>query len=165
MIVVSDTTVLSTLYLIDKVDWLRQLFGEIIIPEAVFDELKELEKFGHDIGKFQNSVWIAVRSIKSPDLVKELGKYLDTGESEAIALALEVNADYLLIDERKGSEKATEMGITTIGLLRVILELKQRKLIPLVKPVLDDIKHKGGFWISKKLYKRVLLAANEDFTS
>lgn len=86
---------------------------------------------------------------------------LDRGESEAIALAVEIKADYLLIDERKGSQKAEELGLSTIGLLRVILELKTNGIIVAVKPVLEEIRQKGGFWISKELYHRVLAAAEE----
>ena len=95
-------------------------------------------------------------------MVAELQQSLDVRESEAIALALETKADYLLIDERKGSHKADSLGVPTIGLLRVILELKSRKIIPLVRPVLDEIKETGGFWLSDRLYARVLEAAGEE---
>jgi predicted nucleic acid-binding protein len=74
---------------------------------------------------------------------------------------LEVQADYLLIDERKGSQRALELGVPTIGLLRVILELKLRRIIPEVKTVLDEMRETGGFWMGEALYQRVLEAAGE----
>lgn len=161
MIVISDTTIISTLYLIDKLYWLNELFPKVYIPPAVYHELLELEAADFDLQSFHQAKWIEVKSVKDQVLVRKLEGFLDRGESEAIALALECKAHFLLIDERKGSKKAHELGIPTLGLLRIILELKSRELIPLVKPVLDDIQEKGGFWLSKNLYKHVLTAAGE----
>ncbi|MDZ4679659.1 MAG: hypothetical protein SH848_03660 [Saprospiraceae bacterium] len=101
MIVVSDTTALSTLYLIDRLDLLKQMFGQVIIPQAVFDELLELELSGYDINIFKKADWLIVKDANHHHLISELQKELDLGESEAIVLALEKMADYLLIDERK----------------------------------------------------------------
>ena len=161
MIVVSDTTALSTLYLINRMEWLGSLFGQVLIPEAVYAELLELEAAGHDLQVIRTADWLRVLPVKNLQLVSELQQGLDVGESEAIVLALETQADYLLIDERKGSRQADALGIPTIGLLRVILELKARKIIAQVKPVLDEIKMAGGFWLSDRLYARVLEAAGE----
>ncbi|MEM6799909.1 MAG: DUF3368 domain-containing protein [Bacteroidota bacterium] len=161
MIVISDTTILSTLYLIGKLDWIKKLFAEIYIPSAVYQELLELESAGYDLSVFHEARWIKIKSIQNQSLVQKLKEDLDIGESEAIALAIESNADFLLIDERKGSRKAQELGIPTLGLLRLILELKERGIIQLVKPVLDNIKNKGGFWLSAALYTKILEAAGE----
>ena len=132
-----------------------------MIPQAVFEELQELGKVGHDISVFEKSSWLKVEQVQDADLVTRLLADLDIGESESIVLALETKADFLLIDERKGSQKASEMGVSTIGLLRVVLELKDRGIIPAVKPVLDDMHKTGGFWLGKTLYQRVLAAARE----
>ena len=161
MIVVSDTTALSTLYLINQIEWLSTLFGQVLIPDAVYEELLELETNGHDMTLMKEAKWLVVQSVKDQPLVTELRQDLDQGESEAIVLALETKADYLLIDERKGSNKADSLGVPTIGLLRVILELKKQHIIPLVRPVLDEMRLTGGFWLSERLYLRVLEAAEE----
>jgi predicted nucleic acid-binding protein len=161
MIVVSDTTVLSTLFLMGRLDWLEQLFGQVIIPQSVFNELLELESFGHDVSVFKKASWFVVESASNQQLIADFSKELDLGESEAIVLALEKKADFLLIDERKGTRKATELGLQTIGLLRVVIELKDRKIISVVRPYLDAMRQTGGFWISDRLYSKVLESAGE----
>lgn len=115
MIVVSDTTILSTLYLIDRLDWLKDLFGAVIIPKAVEAELLELERAGYDLQVFEKAHWLKVESVKDMKLLEELMMDLDIGESEAIALTIQTMADFLLIDERKGSEIANSLRISTIG--------------------------------------------------
>jgi predicted nucleic acid-binding protein len=161
MIVVSDTTALSSLYLINELDWLGVIFGRVIIPHAVYQELLELEAAGYNLQVFHEASWLEIQTVQNTDLVNELCQFLDEGESEAIALAVEIEADYLLIDERKGSQKAVELGVSTIGLLRVILELKEKGVIPLVKPVLDDLRGTGGFWVGQRLYDHILEVAGE----
>lgn len=82
------------------------------------------------------------------------------GESEAIALAKETRADYLLIDERKGSLVAQKLGVQTLGLLGVIALAKEQGQINEAKPLLVRLK-KSGFWVSDKLIQRVLARLNE----
>jgi predicted nucleic acid-binding protein len=86
---------------------------------------------------------------------------LDVGEAEAIALAKELAADLLLMDGRRGRDIAARLGLRVIGLLGVLIEAKHRGMIPAVKPILDDLKAKAGFWVSQQLYARVLQAAGE----
>ena len=90
-----------------------------------------------------------------------LSAELDEGEAEAIALAAELNAGLLLMDERKGRIVAARLGIRFIGLLGILIEAKQRDIIPLVKPCVDSLISQAGFWIGKDLYGQVLQAAGE----
>lgn len=116
---------------------------------------------GHDLRVIESADWLMVNTVQNQQLVQQLSLELDLGESEAIALAIETKADYLLIDERKGSLRAADLGVPTIGLLRVILELKLRGIIDQVRPVIDSMRQTGGFWLSEALYQRVLQAAGE----
>jgi predicted nucleic acid-binding protein len=86
---------------------------------------------------------------------------LDRGEAEAIALALELNADLLLIDERKGRVAASQLGIRVVGILGMLVEAKQRGFVSAIKPIVDDLIRQAGFWIRNDLYNRVLQSVNE----
>ena len=86
---------------------------------------------------------------------------LDIGEAEAIALAVEVKADLLLLDERLGHKIASRLGLSVIGLLGVLLNAKRRGFLAGVRPVLDAVIAVAGFWDSGRLYSRVLDEAGE----
>ena len=95
------------------------------------------------------------------EAVQRLQSELDAGESAAIALAVEVSADLILADERKGRRKAAEMGLEVVGLLGVISEAKRRGLIPACRPVIDALERDAHFWISTRLRERFLALAGE----
>ena len=86
---------------------------------------------------------------------------MHAGESEAIALAVAVGADLLLIDERRGRKIAARFGLKFIGLLGALTEAKHKRTIPAVKPVLDELIAKSGFWINDSLYRYVLGSTGE----
>ena len=160
MIVISDTSCIGYLIIIDKLFLLKDNFSEIIIPQTVHKEVLQLSE-KYDLSKYLHSDWISINTIKNNKLYSELLKIVDEGESEAIVLSQEINADLLLIDERKGTEIARSFGIRTIGLLGVLLLSKEKKLIPLIQPVSDELIANTTFRISKILYTNVLKHANE----
>jgi predicted nucleic acid-binding protein len=121
LIVVADTSPLNYLIEIDCIGLLHQLYGTIIVPRAVAYELT------HSDAPMKVRLWVE----RLPDWVVERGSSsqpdpglvsLDYGEREAIQIALEVNADLLLIDERRGSKEAERRGLTVTGTLGVLLE-------------------------------------------
>lgn len=83
------------------------------------------------------------------------------GEAEAIALALELNADRLLIDEQLGRQEASNLGIEITGILGILVAAKVRRLIPSVQPIMDALIAQAGFLIHPSLYIRILQAADE----
>jgi uncharacterized protein len=94
-------------------------------------------------------------------VVTALEDKLDRGEAEAITLAVELQADLLLMDERLGRAEAARFGLRFIGILGVLIEAKGRGLLQRVEPILDALQHDAGFRVSEALRARVLQAAGE----
>ncbi len=161
MIVVSDTSPIANLAVVGQLDLLRQLYGQVIIPPAVLAEIKRIGPEHSAVRAIETAAWITTQPVVNQTAVASLKLELDEGEAEAIALALELSADLLLVDERKGRMIATRLGLKFIGLLGVLVAAKQGGWLAQVKPVVDDLRHKAGFWISDELYTEVIRFANE----
>lgn len=158
MIVVSNTSPINNLAGIGQLSLLQQIYGQIVIPNAVYRELTDIPVAGTiEVKTFE---WIEKREVTNSTLVKTLELEIDEGEAEAIALAIELNADLLLIDERIGRIVASRLGLKFVGVLGVLLEAKSQGLISTVKPLLDRLSA-SGFWINEKLYNQVLNLAGE----
>jgi predicted nucleic acid-binding protein len=116
MIVVSNTTPLIGLATIQRFDLLRQLFGKIYIAQAVYDEAvtagREEGGAKHEVS---TATWIETVPVKDQLAVEVLLDELDRGEAETIVLARELGADWVLMDEKKGRRKVTELGFDKIG--------------------------------------------------
>lgn len=109
----------------------------------------------------QSFDWIQTRQVTNRILVEVLQHELDIGEAEAIALSLELEADQVLIDERRGRIVAARLNLRYTGILGILVEAKGQGLIPAVKPLLDALINQAGFWIAEPLYNRVLQIAGE----
>lgn len=160
MIVVSDTTPLSELAKIGKLDLLQAVFGRVIIPQQVY---KELTTGNHPaVLAVKSALWLEIRAINNQQLIQQLQLEtdLDLGESSAIILAEELKAEQLLIDEKAGRKIAISRGLPIIGLVGVIILAKEQKLIDNVQDILDDLISKGTR-ISPKLYNYALITAGE----
>ncbi|AIE76293.1 DUF3368 domain-containing protein [Synechocystis sp. PCC 7338] len=95
-------------------------------------------------------------------MLNTLAQMLDPGESEAIALAIEIDAERLLIDERLGRDIATNYGLKLRGLLGLLINAKQQGMIPMLRPILDRLIKQAGFRVSPTLYARILQEAGEE---
>ncbi len=93
--------------------------------------------------------------------MKLLSRELDKGEAEAIALALELRADQVLIDERRGRRIAARLNLRYTGILGILVEAKNRGLISEVKPLLDALINQAVFWVAAPLYSSVLQIVDE----
>lgn len=106
--------------------------------------------------------WLKVVSPSSVEMPLDLqNTRLDAGEKAAIALVLAYDADLLLIDERAGFRVAQALNIRTLGVLGILLEAKSQRMIDAIKPFLDRLRDEVGFWISDRVYEKVLLLADE----
>jgi uncharacterized protein len=155
MVVVSDTSPITNLLKIGQLNLLKDVFQKVIVPEKVHDELLEWKKLGADISEYENADWFEVVTPADYSLVRQLQIQLDSGESEAIALASELKSDYLLIDERRGWNIAKSMGINAIGIVGVLLHAKKTGLVNNVMPIIDDLRTKAGFWLTDSFYSQI----------
>ncbi len=161
MIVVSNTSPIINLAAVGQLGLLRQLSGHIVIPRAVHHEIVAAGAGQPGAAEVTTLDWIEIQRAANGALVASLQLELHEGEAEAIAITLELEADLLLLDERKARSIASRLGVKTIGLLAVLIEAKHARLIPTVRPIVDSLVEKAGFWIGHELYERVLLAAGE----
>jgi predicted nucleic acid-binding protein len=86
---------------------------------------------------------------------------VDSGEAEAIALATELKADHLLIDERKGRRLAAQLGLSVVGLLGVVLMAKRRSLIPSARSLLLRLDQEAGVYLGNELKETALRTVGE----
>lgn len=140
---------------------LRQFFGEITIAQAVFDETvtKGRESGGAKL-EIARAHWISVVPVKDHLAVAVLLDELDAGEAETIVLARELNADWVLMDEKKGRRKLTELGLPKIGTLGILLKAKQANLIPNIQPEIIKLRE-NSISLSQHVIEAVLRQAGE----
>jgi len=159
VIVVSDTSPITNLSAIGQLDLLRYLYGSTVIPQAVYNEMVAAGKPVPGAIEVQTLSWIQVQNIDDVQRVAALQASqdnIDLGEAEAIALALELNAGLLLMNERRGRALAQSCGLNVTGLLGILLQAKRKELISLVKPVVDELIEKAAFRLSRQLYLSIL---------
>ena len=159
MVVISDTSVISNLLQIDHLHLLPTLFGQATIPPSVHRELTQMS--GSHRFVMADFPWLEVKHLNDYDLATKLQALLDSGESEAIALAEEMNADVLLIDEAKGRKVAKDRGIPVTGLLGVLLAAKDQQHIPAITPLMDRLIQDANFRIGAALYHLIRTEAGE----
>lgn len=161
MLIVSDTSPISNLLLIDRLSLLKAVYQSIVVPPKVHSEVLALAQFGEDISAYLTADWIEIKAPTDHSLVRHLLQKLEEGEAEAIALAKELQADYLLIDERKGWKIADDMGIASIGLIGVLLKAKNEGYLQAVMPVVDELRTRAEFWIKDSFYAQIRVLASE----
>jgi predicted nucleic acid-binding protein len=161
MITVSNTTPLIGLAVIGHFELLHQLFGEIHIAEAVRNEAVLA---GREEGGAKREVsaadWIRVVRVQDRLAVDVLLDELDTGEAETIVLARELGADWVLMDEKKGRRKLTQLGIRKMGTVGILLKAKQEGLLSIIRPELETLRSRG-FSLSRSVIDAVLQQAGE----
>ena len=153
MIVVSDTSPITALLAVEKAELLKQLFAEVVIPNAVETELLRTHP--------ALPAWLHVQPLQNSAKANLYARSVDRGEAEAIALAEELHADHLLIDERKGRRLAQQHGVPVVGLLGVVLLAKRARLISSARVLLQELDAKAGIYLTDELKNAALKTVGE----
>lgn len=154
-VVISNASPLIGLIGIDLLHILRELWGNIIIPEAVYGEvvIKGSGKPGASIIADACKDWIKVFTVKNRQEVRALQTVLDEGEAEVIALGQEINAGLLLLDNKEPRLFAKTVDLKVIGTIGIIKLAWQKGLINSPIDELHKLKS-NGFWIDDSLIER-----------
>jgi predicted nucleic acid-binding protein len=160
-LIIADTGPLIALAISGQLQLLHQLFEQILIPEAVFSELRinSSRPGARVLAASLDSGWLKTVATAPP--AKGLLHTLDQGEAEAITLAACKNLP-LLIDEARGRIAARKEGIQIFGTGALLIQAKRQKLIPDVKSILDQMQN-SGYRISSSLRQEILKRAGESF--
>lgn len=153
---VSNTGPLIVLYETGLLPVLCQMYGEVLVPLAVYNEISRVEE---GVKLFDVNPWIRVVEVKGKELVRVLLAFLDEGEAEAITLAKESNLP-ILLDERKGRRIAKSLGVRVEGTLGLLVRAKRRGLVSSVRELIKQILLKG-YYLSQELIEEVLRMAGE----
>ena len=155
--VISNATPIISLCSVHHEHILKELFNHIVIPEAVENELRVLERPGSD---FSDNSLVEVEAVKNEDLVHLLMKDLDRGESETIALAKQRKADIVIIDEIAGYQIAKHFDLPVVRTLSVMKTAKERGIIKKIAPLLSEMVQKGR-WYSIDVIEKFLKIVGE----
>jgi predicted nucleic acid-binding protein len=153
MIVVSDTTAITTLLKAGEERLLLQLFDAVTIPQAVWDELHAFHSRLPDCVK--------LRQVTDPSQRLPGTETLGRGEAEAIKLAREIRGDLFLTDDRRARVAATRLGISSAGLLALLVQAKQKGRISSVRNLIGRLEAKGGLYLSDSAKAEALKSAGE----
>jgi predicted nucleic acid-binding protein len=156
--VIANNTPLVALWVLGLLSLLRDLYGEILVPETVYQEFIATDPALRQ-SALDGSPWIRVVSLSNPQHAR-VYVGLDQGEAEVLALAEEYRARLVIIDERKGRRYADRLGISLTGTLGVLLLAKERGLIAALAPLLDGLRD-AGLFIDDSLVEKVLALAGE----
>jgi len=150
-IFVADTSPLIAFERLGQLELLQSILGKLYIPPTVREEA---------FGSNPLSEWIEERQLSQPLAPRIMAVSLGPGEREAIALALELKATRLLLDDLPARRLASSLGLEIIGTLGLLLWAKEQGLLPAVRPWVDTLLREG-FYISERLLAEVLSTAGE----
>lgn len=164
MPVVSNTSPILNLAIIEELSLLREQFGEVLIPGAVLEELRVEENLPGSQGVRDaiKAGWIRIEAVKQDPLVTAMQRDLDKGEAEAIALAIQVNAEWVLMDERDGRKAARSMKLKVIGVLGILLKARRGGRLRSLKQAMDRLREKAGFYVREDLSSAIIREGEEE---
>lgn len=160
-LVISNASPIMNLAIIGQLDLLKQFFSEIHITQAAWKETVLDGEGKAGVSEIKKAKWIKVAKVQETPLVQLLKKDLDTREAETIAYALQKKNALVILDEDDAREIADFCGIEKTGVIGILMRAKLENKVPLLKPLLDKLRNKAGFWIKDSLYQEALKAVGE----
>lgn len=158
--VVSNSSPIIHLAKIGHLDLLHDRFGEVLIPQAVYEECVIDGRARPEAAAIKRATWLRVTPVVNKDLIRLLSAEVDRGEAEAIALALEQQAALILLDDADAREKARLYHLKITGILGILLGAKRSGKLVSLTEALTDLS-RTGFWLSQSLREQLLREAGE----
>ena len=158
MLVVSNTSPILNLALIDRLSLIREQFTTVTIPKGVLEELRVGENLpgSKKILDALDAKWLQVEEIQDSAMLRILKRELDAGEAEAIAMALETRAQWVLLDESEARRITKDLGLKVTGVLGILLRACRQKRITSLRTEMERLREKAGFYISDPLFEDLL---------
>jgi predicted nucleic acid-binding protein len=158
---ISNSSPLILYARIGRLELLRRVFGELMVPASVYDEVVVRGAGMSGATAVASDAWIRRQAVANRDLIELFLGEVDVGEAEAIALATEIGGEVVVIlDDRKGRRLARARQVEIVGSAGVLLLAKNHGVIPLVRPVLDELRA-AGLRLGDLAYHRALTDAGE----
>ncbi|MBX3730671.1 MAG: DUF3368 domain-containing protein [Candidatus Sumerlaeia bacterium] len=145
---VSNTSPLIVLAKAGLERLLRDAYERVLVPEEVATELGSIPSF------------VVVQALQNRRLIEELAVELDRGEAAAVALAVEVQADAVVLDDRKGRLVAQRLGLPVTGTLGLVVQAKRSDRLASARTAIDQLRD-VGLYLSPQLVREALSAAGE----
>ncbi|WP_435184615.1 DUF3368 domain-containing protein [Halobellus sp. EA9] len=158
-VVVSDTSPLLNLALIERLNLLRNQFSDVTVPRRVWEELTEGEEGLDALRELRDDDFLSIVEVERSDLFVEIFHELDRGETAAICYAVEHGADLVLLDERDGRRVARRHDLEVTGVIGILLRGAKVDEVELEQEL--DALREAGFWISDDLYEQILSEADQ----
>jgi len=163
--VVCDSSTLIHLAVIGRLNLLKDLYGKLTVPPAVWREVVEQGSGYQEVEEVEaahRDGWIEIKPSTNDALLRSLKHDLDDGEAEVIALAVEHEASLVLLDESEARRTAARFELKKTGAVGVLIRAKLEGRIETLSPELDRLRTQGGFWIEESLYRQALQAVGEE---
>jgi predicted nucleic acid-binding protein len=161
---ISDSSTIIHLAKIGRLNLLREFHKKIFMPPAVYNEVVREGREcpgSFEVSQGRQEGWIEVVSPANRPLVDLLQMDLHKGESETIALAVQLAADIVFLDESEARRIARVYGLSITGVIGVLIRAKHEARIPSLKEELDRLRNDAGFWIGDDVYYKALRASGE----
>jgi predicted nucleic acid-binding protein len=161
--VVVDSSVLISLAAAEQFRLLQDFYSTLLIPPAVWNEVAAVPKpFG--LPETQQALadgWIMIQKPSSVAAIERLPFSLQAGETEALALALEIPHSLLLVDDAQGRLAAKTLNLAFTGTIGVLMRARKEGQISAMRPILDRLQQRTTFWLSVQMYQAVLQKVGE----